>query len=73
MCPVCFFVENQSSSKLCEICTAPNPGIDSFSAFTERFKYVVSDSIFAGGASEFTHRVRKKAFVVDHAGVHVRQ
>eukprot|EP00903_Cladosiphon_okamuranus_P013950 g12974.t1 len=26
MCPVCFFVENASSSKLCEICTAPNPG-----------------------------------------------
>ena len=26
MCPVCFFVENSSSSKLCEICTAPNPG-----------------------------------------------
>ncbi|CAM9159020.1 unnamed protein product, partial [Scytosiphon promiscuus] len=25
MCPVCFFVENPSSSKLCEICTAPNP------------------------------------------------
>ena len=26
MCPVCFFVENASTSKLCEICTAPNPG-----------------------------------------------
>ncbi|CAM9843038.1 unnamed protein product, partial [Pylaiella littoralis] len=25
MCPVCFFVENASSNKLCEICTAPNP------------------------------------------------
>ncbi|CAM9186272.1 unnamed protein product, partial [Ectocarpus fasciculatus] len=28
MCPVCFFVENSPSSKLCEICTAPNPGQD---------------------------------------------
>lgn len=26
MCPVCFFVENSSESKLCEICSAPNPG-----------------------------------------------
>ncbi|CAM9910415.1 unnamed protein product, partial [Ascophyllum nodosum] len=26
MCPVCFFIENASTSKLCEICQAPNPG-----------------------------------------------
>ncbi|CAM9886503.1 unnamed protein product [Choristocarpus tenellus] len=26
MCPVCFFVENPSAAKMCEICNAPNPG-----------------------------------------------